>query len=120
MLYALFRNSHLSVIYKTIHKLNHNNSDNSGSNADLANTNNANTNSGEEEVALYSLVTDQIFLHESSIVWERLEDVDGSSSIWVDSDFRYATPIGGDFAGQTAEEAMTAAEIAAGIVDLVE
>ena len=50
-------------------------------------------------------------------MWERLEDVDGSSSVWVDSDFRHAIPVGGDFAGQTAEEAMAAAEIAAGIVE---
>ncbi|KAF5359394.1 hypothetical protein D9756_002911 [Leucocoprinus leucothites] len=92
-LYALFRNSHLSIIYKTVED-------------------------GEDgSAALYGLVTDQVFLHEPSIVWERLEDVDGSSSVWVDADFRRANPAGGDFAGQTAEEAMTAAEIAAGIID---
>ncbi|KXN91759.1 Protein FAM63A [Leucoagaricus sp. SymC.cos] len=91
--YALFRNSHLSVIYKTIEGENH------------------------SDAALYSLVTDQVFLNEPSIVWERLEDVDGSSSTWVDADFKRATPAGGDFAGQTAEEALMAAEIAAGIID---
>ncbi|KAJ3567806.1 hypothetical protein NP233_g6120 [Leucocoprinus birnbaumii] len=92
-LYALFQNSHLSVIYKTIQ------------------------DGDESSAALYSLVTDQVFLHEPSVVWERLEDVDGSSSSWVDADFRRSSPAGGDFAGQTAEEAMTAAEIAAGIID---
>lgn len=91
-LYALFRNSHLSVIYKT----------------------------GGDDGALFTLVTDQVFLNEPDIVWERMEDVDGSSSTWSDADFRRSTPIGGDFAGQTAEEALTAAEIAAGIIDPVE
>lgn len=73
-----------------------------------------------EDAALYSLVTDQVFLHEPSIVWERLEDIDGSSSTWVDADFRRSNPVGGDFAGQTAEDALVAAEIAAGIIDPVE
>ena len=43
--------------------------------------------------------------------------MDGSSSVWVDSDFCHAIPVGGDFAGQTAEEAMAAAQIAAGIIE---
>jgi len=43
--------------------------------------------------------------------------VDGSSSVWVDSDFCHAIPVGGDFAGQTAEGAMAAAQIAAGIIE---
>ena len=71
---ALFRNSHLSVLYKS---------------------------SGPDS-ALYSLVTDQVFLHEQSVVWERLEDVDGSSAVFVDSEFDRATPAGGDYAGYTA------------------
>ncbi len=91
-LYALFRNSHLSIIYKT----------------------------NGEDGALFTLVTDQVFLNEPTIVWERMEDVDGSSSTWVDADFQRSTPAGGDFAGQTAEEALAAAEIAAGIIDPVE
>ncbi|KAH9948595.1 hypothetical protein B0H21DRAFT_733212 [Amylocystis lapponica] len=49
---ALFRNSHLAVLYKSL----------------------------AEDGALYTLVTDQVFLHEPSVVWERLEDVDGGSS----------------------------------------
>lgn len=43
-------------------------------------------------------------------MWERLEDVDGGSSTFVDSDFVKSSPAGGDFAGQTAEEALRAAE----------
>ncbi|KAG7441443.1 DUF544-domain-containing protein [Guyanagaster necrorhizus] len=73
ILVALYRNLHLSVLYK-------------------------------HEQALYSLVTDFVFLKEPSVVWERLEDVDGGSSTFVDSDFVRASPAGGDFAGQTAEE----------------
>jgi hypothetical protein len=44
-LFALFRNSHLSVVYR-------------------------------HAGALYTIVTDQVFLHEPSMVWERLKDVD--------------------------------------------
>lgn len=81
-LVALFRSSHLAVLYK----------------------------SGGEDSALYTLVTDQVFLNEPSIVWERLEDVDGGWSTFVDSEFVRASPAGGDFAGQTAEEALQATE----------
>ena len=85
-LVALFRNAHLSVLLKMPEQ--------DGS-----------------SVALYSLVTDQVFLKEPSVVWERLEDVDGGSSSFVDSDFKRASPAGGDFAGQTAEDALRAMEI---------
>jgi len=51
--------------------------------------------------ALYNLVTDQVFLHEPSVVWERLEDVDQGASVFVDSAFQRATPVGGDWAGWT-------------------
>lgn len=73
---ALFRSSHLSVLYK----------------------------SPGPDPALYTLVTDQVFLNEPSVVWERLEDVDGSSSTFVDSDLVRATPAGGDYAGFTASD----------------
>lgn len=69
-LFAHFRNSHLSVLYR---------------HAD----------------ALYNLVTDQVFLNEPSVVWERLEDVDQGASVFVDSAFQRATPVGGDWAGWT-------------------
>ncbi|KAJ6489069.1 hypothetical protein C8R45DRAFT_993554 [Mycena sanguinolenta] len=87
-LVALFRNSHLSVLYKA---------------------------ASAEDASLYSLVTDHVFLHESSVVWERLEDVNGESSTWVDSNFVRSSPAGGDYAGQTAEDALRAAEIEAGM-----
>jgi hypothetical protein len=44
-------------------------------------------------------VTDQVFLHEPTVVWERLEDVDQGGAVFVDSAFEQATPIGGDWAG---------------------
>jgi ubiquitin carboxyl-terminal hydrolase MINDY-1/2 len=48
---------------------------------------------------LYTLVTDQVFLHEPTVVWERLEDVDQGAATFVDSAFEHATPVGGDWAG---------------------
>ncbi|KAJ6611165.1 hypothetical protein B0H10DRAFT_2165920 [Mycena sp. CBHHK59/15] len=86
-LVALFRNSHLSVLHKS---------------------------TAPGDASLYTLVTDQVFLHEATVVWERLEDVDGGWSTFVDSNFVKASPAGGDFAGQTAEDALRAAEIEAG------
>jgi len=80
---ALFRNSHLSVLYKS---------------------------PNPEDSALYALVTDQVFLHETSVVWERLEDVEGGASTFVDSDFVRASPAGGDYAGHTGESALRALE----------
>ncbi|KAF8510778.1 hypothetical protein JB92DRAFT_426292 [Gautieria morchelliformis] len=75
-LVALFRGSHLSVLYKS---------------------------ADPERPGLYTLVTDQIFAQEPSVVWERLEDVEGGASTFVDSDFVKASPAGGDFAGRSAE-----------------
>lgn len=85
-LVALFRNLHLSVLYKP----------------------------EGDDGSLYSLVTDYVFLNEPSVVWERLEDVDGGWSTFVDSDFVKSSPAGGDFAGQTAEDALIAAELELG------
>ncbi|KAG1820861.1 uncharacterized protein BJ212DRAFT_1265931 [Suillus subaureus] len=82
-LVALFRNSHLSVLHKR---------------------------EGEDS-SLYSLVTDHVFLQEPSVIWERLEDVDGVGSTFVDSAFVRSTPVGGDFAGHTAESALHALEM---------
>jgi hypothetical protein len=82
-LVALFRNSHLSVLHKR---------------------------EGEDS-SLYSLVTDHVFLQEPSVVWERLEDVDGVGSTFVDSEFVRSTPVGGDFAGYTAESTLHALEM---------
>ena len=93
---ALFRNSHLSVLYK------------------------APPEPGAEGGALYTLVTDQVFFNEPSVVWEKLEDVDGSSSSFVDSDFRRASPAGGDYAGHTAESALFALEEQTGALTLAD
>ena len=46
-------------------------------------------------------MTDQVFLHEPSVVWERLEDVDQGAAVFVDMAFERATPVGGDWAGWT-------------------
>jgi hypothetical protein len=54
------------------------------------------------------LVTDYSFLREESVVWERLEDLSGST--YVDSDFMKSSPAGGDFAGHTAQSALAAIE----------
>ncbi|PCH42550.1 hypothetical protein WOLCODRAFT_72130 [Wolfiporia cocos MD-104 SS10] len=83
-LVALFRNSHLSVLHRP--------------------------REGAGEGGLYTLVTDQVFLHEPSVVWERLEDVEGGMSAFVDADFVRASPAGGDYAGHTAETALAALE----------
>jgi len=73
-LVALFRNSHLGVLYKP----------------------------HGEESGLYTLVTDHTFTHEEAVVWEKLDDIEGSSQ-FVDADFKDAVPVGGDYAGETAE-----------------
>ncbi|KAF8965798.1 hypothetical protein BDZ97DRAFT_1811069 [Flammula alnicola] len=116
---ALFRSSHLSVLYKYSPSA-LNPSSNGPSNAAssssqfLSNSTsplpNAEAEPQSEDSALYTLVTDQVFLNEPSVVWERLEDVDGGWSTFVDSEFVKSSPAGGDFAGQTAEEALRAAE----------
>jgi len=55
---------------------------------------------------IYTLTTDQVFLHEPSVVWERLADVDQNASTFVDAHFVHSTPVGGDWAGQSAEHAL--------------
>ncbi|KAF8149074.1 hypothetical protein B0H34DRAFT_194228 [Crassisporium funariophilum] len=90
-LVALFVNSHVSVLYKP--------RDSQGS-------------------ALYTLATDQVFLKESSIVWERLEDIDGGSSTFVDAKFVESVPVGGDWAGDTVEGVLKRTEVVqVGVVD---
>ena len=136
---ALFRSSHLSVLYKHAPSSPPNEPSNSKSNAiassssspqPIASSSSSSANiltttyaaePPHENTAIYTLVTDQVFLNEPSVVWERLEDVDGGWSTFVDSDFVRSSPAGGDFAGQTAEEALRAAEAEAnqylGVVD---
>lgn len=76
---CLFRGSHLSVLYKRLDPV-------------------------TKSTMLYTLVTDRVFIRESSVVWESLVDVDGQSSSFYDSFIAGSTPAGGDFAGQTAEQ----------------
>ncbi|KAG8717663.1 hypothetical protein FRC08_006983 [Ceratobasidium sp. 394] len=79
-LVCLFRNSHLSVLYKRIDER------------------------GQE--SLWTLVTDANFANEGAIAWESLCDVDGSGSVFVDAKFRPASTAGGDYAGHTADQAL--------------
>jgi ubiquitin carboxyl-terminal hydrolase MINDY-1/2 len=65
-LVALFRNSHLGVLYKP----------------------------HGQEAGLYTLVTDHTFTHEEAVVWEKLDDIEGSSQ-FVDAYFKDAVPVGG-------------------------
>ncbi|TEB23214.1 hypothetical protein FA13DRAFT_1798183 [Coprinellus micaceus] len=97
-LVALFRNSHLSVLLKMSSEENP--------------FEDGGVEGGQGQVGLYTLVTDQVFLREPSVVWEKLEDVDGGWSTFVDSEFVRSSPAGGDFAGQTAEDMLKAMEIA--------
>ena len=84
---ALFRGSHLSVLYQSA------------------------PTERDPNPTLYTLVTDQSFLNEPSVVWEKIGDVDGQGAEFVDSNFIKSTPVGGDYAGETGES--TLAEIEA-------
>jgi len=83
---ALFRGSHLSVLYKSTPTERHPNH------------------------TLYTLVTDQSFLNEPSVVWEKFGDVDGQGAEFVDSNFIRSAPAGGDYAGETGESTLAAIE----------
>lgn len=83
---ALFRGSHLSVLYKSA------------------------PTERDPNPILYTLVTDQSFLRESSVVWEKFGDVDGQGAEFVDSNFIKSTPAGGDYAGETGESTLAAIE----------
>lgn len=83
---ALFRGSHLSVLYKSA------------------------PTERDPNPVLYTLVTDQSFLRESSVVWEKFGDVDGQGAEFVDSNFIKSTPAGGDYAGETGESTLAAIE----------
>jgi hypothetical protein len=83
---ALFRGSHLSVLYKST------------------------PTERDPNPILYTLVTDQSFLNEPSVVWEKFGDVDGQGAEFVDSNFIRSTPAGGDYAGETGESTLAAIE----------
>ncbi|KZO91559.1 hypothetical protein CALVIDRAFT_488894, partial [Calocera viscosa TUFC12733] len=73
---VLFRNSHLSVIYKR-----------------------PALDGGED--ALYTLVTDSSLRNEPAVVWETMWDIEGALD-FVDGDFHPSSTLGGDWAGHTA------------------
>jgi len=125
-LVALFRNSHLSVLYKSSSPISSSTGkrepepapepsevadgtagipEASTSTTIAAHLESPSNLDPESHCYLYSLVTDFVFLHEPTVVWERLEDVEGGASTFVDSDFRPSAPAGGDFAGLSPEEA---------------
>jgi len=79
-LYAFIRNSHLSVLLRYT--------------------------GPDSESSLWTLVTDSNFSREPAVVWESLEDVDGSSSRFVNGDLVVSDTAGGDFAGTTAERVL--------------
>lgn len=87
-LYALFRNSHLSVVYRPQEE-------------ELLNAAAGGNAEGQllDQPQLYQLVTDATLENEDGIVWESLEDVDGSASRFFDGKFRPAL-VQGDFAGR--------------------
>jgi hypothetical protein len=60
-LFALFRKSHISVLYR-------------------------------HAGVLYTLVTDQRFLNDSGVVWERLRDIDQDVAEYFDSNFQLVHP----------------------------
>ncbi|KAK4052011.1 hypothetical protein OIO90_004541 [Microbotryomycetes sp. JL221] len=83
---ALFRNSHLSVLYRrpatpTPHNTPH---------------------IGTEGPALFTLVTDATFVHESDVVWESLEDVEGALSDFYDGALRRTSVRGGAYVRSSA------------------
>ncbi|GAA5859372.1 hypothetical protein JCM8547_002004 [Rhodosporidiobolus lusitaniae] len=75
---ALFRNSHLSVLFRR-----------------------PSLPSGSSSTApeLFTLVTDASFKDEGEVVWESLGDVDGSASEFWDAGLRRARMRGGDWVG---------------------
>lgn len=87
---ALFRNSHLSVLYK---RLPHEGVDAAEASVGVA-----------PPPTLFTLATDSSFLLEDEIVWESLVDVDGASSEFYDGKFRKSRMRQGDYVGREAED----------------
>lgn len=85
-LYALFRNSHLSVLYRPTEE-------------ELLQAA-AGATEMHDQPQLYQLVTDSTLENEDAIVWESVEDVDGSASRFYDGKFRPAH-VQQDFVGRT-------------------
>ncbi|GAC95137.1 hypothetical protein PHSY_002712 [Pseudozyma hubeiensis SY62] len=87
---ALFRNSHLSVLYK---RLPHEGVEVAASGAAPL----------SPPPTLFTLATDASFLMEDEIVWESLVDVDGASSEFYDGKFHKSTLRQGDYVGRDAD-----------------
>ncbi|GAA5910122.1 hypothetical protein JCM5296_001964 [Sporobolomyces johnsonii] len=85
---ALFRNSHLSVLYRR-------------PSSPSSTPSTAASHGGPE---LFTLVTDSSFAGEEEVVWESLEDTDGSGSEFYTAGLRRSRTRGGDWAGVRAEE----------------
>lgn len=109
-LIALFRNSHLNVLYKPLPSTQSASDNPFASEADVeADASTAGPSASSAQAApnaepsnpntLYLLVTDSAFVREPSVVWEALRDVDGQTSSFFDSSFVPSRPVGGDFAG---------------------
>ena len=75
---ALFRNSHLSVLYRAP--------------------------ALGSRPTLFTLVTDSTFVGEREVVWESLEDVEGSAGEFWDGGLRRARVRGGDWVGRERDE----------------
>lgn len=86
MPYALFRNSHLSVIYRPMEQ-------------EIA----PDAEHDSSLPALFQLVTDAMLETEDNVVWESLEDIDGSASRFFDAKFRTAK-VTQDFVGRRNEQ----------------
>ncbi|SDA01484.1 BZ3500_MvSof-1268-A1-R1_Chr10-1g02712 [Microbotryum saponariae] len=80
---TLFRNSHVSVLYRRPETPSPPTPD----------------PSHRPLPRLFTLVTDSAFVHEPEIVWESLEDVDGSASEFYDGELRKSRLRGGDYVG---------------------
>ena len=79
---ALFRNSHLSVLYRR---------------PTLPST--ISTVAAGTGPELFTLVTDAAFAREEGVVWESLEDVDGAECAFFDAALRRSSVRGGDWVG---------------------
>ncbi|CBQ71529.1 conserved hypothetical protein [Sporisorium reilianum SRZ2] len=88
---ALFRNSHLSVLYR---RLPHEGADATAAEVAAA--------AGSPTPTLFTLATDASFMMEDEIVWESLVDVDGASSEFYDGKFHKSTLRQGDYVGRDA------------------
>lgn len=98
-LYALFRNSHLSVLYRPTEEQ-----------LAAAASQEQSPAFSHGQPQLYQLVTDATLEIEDGIVWESIEDVDGSASRFFDGKFRPAR-LQGDFVGRNEQgDAMLANE----------